>query len=72
MCADIYIFCHNLVEIDALVGAGSKFHEYKKVENLFFSCLLTFVVTNVCLLKHSVDRNMQESCKTHQKCLNIL
>ena len=52
-------------------GRGSKFHEYKKGRKFVFSCLLTFVVTNVCVLKHSVDRNIQESCKTHKKCLNI-
>ena len=29
--------------------------------------MVTIVVTNVCILEHSVDRNMHESCKKAQK-----
>ena len=53
------------------MGLGSKFHDYKKVEILFFSCMVTIVVTNVCILEHSFDRNMHESCKMCRKSLNI-
>ena len=49
------------------MGLGSKFHDYKKVEILFFSCMVTILVTNVCILEHSFDRNMHESCKNAQK-----
>ena len=45
MCSDIYIFCHHSVDIEVSVGLGSKFHEYKKVENLYFSCMVAIVVT---------------------------
>ena len=54
------------------VGGGAKFHDYKKVEILFFSCMVTIVVTNVCILEHSVDRNMHESCKNAQKMFKYL
>ena len=47
MCSDIYIFCHHLVEIEVSAGLGSKFHEYKKVQNLYFSCIVAIVVTYV-------------------------
>ena len=53
------------------MGLGAKFHDYKKVEILLFSCMVMIVVTYVCILEHSVDRNMHESCKMHRKCLNI-
>ena len=54
------------------MGLGSKFHYYKKVAILFFSCMVTIVVTNVCILEHSVDRNMHESCKNAQKMFRYL
>ena len=54
------------------MGLGAKFHDYKKVEILFFSCTVTIVVTNVCILEHSVDRNMHESCKNAQKMFKYL
>ena len=63
ICSVIYIFCHHSVEIEVSVGLGSKFHEYKKVENLYFSCMVAIVVTYVRILEHSVDRKTQESCK---------
>ena len=34
--------------------------------------MLKIVVTNVCILEHSVDRNMQESCKNAQKMFKYL
>ena len=54
------------------MGLGSKFHDYIKVEILFFSCMVTIVVTNVCILEHSFDRNMHESCKNAQKMFKYL
>ena len=54
------------------MGLGSKFHEYKKVQNLYFPCMVAIVVTYVCTLEHSVDRNMQESCKNAPKILKYL
>ena len=39
---------------------------------VFFSCMVTIVVTNVCILEHSVDRNMQESCKNATKMFKYL
>ena len=72
MCSDICIFCHHLVEIEVSVGLGSKFHEYKKVQNLYFPCMVAIVVTYVCILEHSVDRNMQGSCKNAPKMFKYL
>ena len=54
------------------MGLGSKFYYYKKVAISFFSCMVTIVVTNVCILEHSVDRNMHESCKNAQKMFRYL
>ena len=34
--------------------------------------MVTIVVTNVCILEHSVDRNMHESCKNAQKMFKYL
>ena len=53
------------------MGLGSKFHDYIKVEVLF-SCMVTIVVTNVCILEHSFDINMHESCKNAQKMFKYL
>ena len=61
-----------MVEIEVSVGLGSKFYEYKKVENLHFSCMVAIVVTNVCILEHSVHRNMQESRKNAPKMFKYL
>ena len=54
------------------LGGGAKFHDYKKVEILFLFCIVTIVVTNVCILEHSVKRNMHESCKNAQKMFKYL
>ena len=54
------------------MGLGSKFHEYKKVEKLYFSCMMAIVVANVCILEHLVDRNMQKSCKHTPKMFKYL
>ena len=42
------------------------------VENLYFSCMVAIVVSNVCILEHLVDRNMQESCKNAPKMFKNL
>ena len=42
------------------------------VENLYFSCMVAIVVSNVCILEHLVDRNMQESCKNVPKMFKYL
>ena len=42
------------------------------VENLYFSCMVAIVVSNVCILEHLVDRNMQESCKNAPKMFTYL
>ena len=34
--------------------------------------MVTIVVTNVCILEHSFDRNMHESCKNAQKMFKYL
>ena len=34
--------------------------------------MVTIVVTNVCILEHSVDRNMHESCQNAQKMFKHL
>ena len=67
----VQIFTYSVIEVS--VGLGSIFHEYKKVEKNVFSCMLTIVITHVCILEHLVDRNMQESCKNalHWKCLKF-
>ena len=72
MCSDIYIFCHYLVEIEVAVGWGSKFHEYKKVEKLFFFLYADDCYHSCCILEHLVDRNMQESCKNAPKMFKNL
>ena len=54
------------------MGLGSNFHDYIKLEILFFSCMVTIVVTNVCILEHSFNRNMHESCKNAQKMFKYL
>ena len=45
---------------------------FMNVENLYFSCMVAIVVTNVCNLEHSFDRNMQESCKNAPKMFKYL
>ena len=50
-------------------GWGSKFHEYKKV---VFSCMLAIVITHVCILDYSVDRNVHESCENAPKMFKNL
>ena len=54
------------------MGLGSKFYDYKKGRNFVFSCMVIIVVTNVCILDHSVHRNMQESCKNAKKIFTYL
>ena len=54
------------------MGLGSKFHDYKKVEILFFSWMVTIVVTNDWVLENPVDRNMHESCKNAPKMFKYL
>ena len=34
--------------------------------------MVAIVVTNVCILEHSVDRNMQESCKNAPKMFKYM
>ena len=53
------------------MGLGSKFHDYIKVEILFFSCMVTIVVTNVCILEHHSTETCMNHVKMRRKCLNI-
>ena len=44
----------------------------QKGRKIVFSCMLTIVITYVCILEHLVDRNMQESCKNTPKMFENL
>ena len=58
----VQIFTYSVIILKTFTlqwGRASKFHEYKKVE-------IFFLPVDVCVLKHSVDRNTQEPCKTHK------